>query len=327
MEQFTQFGISRLLPVQVDLDETGACYTIAYRRTDGGRYTTQLVRKRWGMYMLGAVDFTTPGGEPVRLVGASTDFEWVFRCGRTPGTVTFRGGNHGDYTDPNWRADNSACSNERLLDMTFFDASSGEVLSLLPGGSARVNGLRVVMHSCLYQDEFLPEHVLIEAEKDYLFNGEDVCLRTRFRLLQDVWFGRSCSCMMPIFKRCGNFARFYNDDGTTKLVRTPLHGSSQYGNNFSNGNVASKAELWGEGRPDCHMTVSILHPEDQFFRSDLYTRFWDMNPVANKLYFSCFRTEPSPVGAGTEWDYRSRWQFSYCPTFTCSEEADELVGF
>lgn len=319
------FGVTDLKKMTISANAN--TYTIVYNYPEGGSYATQLVKKRWGMWMLGAMDHSTASGTRTRLIDSSTDFEWVLKCGKTAGSITFRGGNHGDYTASDWTAENTAKTNDHFIDMTFYDASTGKKLDLKNGESKTVNGLRVVIHNNIYEGEYTKEHVLICVEKIYLFNGEDVFVDSKLSIMQNMYFKTSYTCMMPIYKKYGNNIRFYNDDGTTKLVRTPTTGSSNYGNNFSDYNKASRVEMWGDDFPAYHMTMQIYNPDDQFLSSERFTRLWDMNPISNKLYFSAFSETASLVKKGTEWNYRTSWSFSYQPDFENPADADELVGF
>lgn len=323
------FEVTDLKPMRLAFLESGSSsiYSFYYDYPEGGTYMTQLVRKRWGMYMLGAIEHTNDAGKKVQIISASTDFEWVLRCGRTSGSVTFRGGNHGDYTLSSWSADDTTNTNDHLIDITFYDAATGEKLEPKSGETLTANGIRVVVHNNIYEGEYKQENVLINVEKIYLFNGEDVFLQSKLYMTQNTYFSMSYTCMMPIMKRYGNWTKFYNDDGTEKLVQTPLTGTSNYGNNFSNGNKASKVEMWGDQEPAYHMTMQIYNTEDQFYRSQDYVKLWDMNPSSNKLYFSSFGNSPQVVKKNTEWNFLSSWSFSYQPDFVSPKEPDEKLGF
>ena len=316
-------------PMRVVYSEASGIYSIYYDYPEGGSYMTQLVRKRWGMYMLGAVQHTDPAGVMVQIIGASTDFEWVLRCGPDSGSSgTFRGGNHGDYTATDWTAEDTTKTNDHFIDMTFYDGKTGEKLEPKDGETLTANGLRVVIHNNIYAGEYTQENVMINVEKLYLFNGEDVFVESKLYMTRNVYFQMSYTCMMPIMKQYGNWAKFYNTDGTEKLVQTPLVGTSNYGNNFNDGNNACKVEMWGEQAPAYHMTMQIYNPDDQFYRSTDYVKLWDMNPSSNKLYFSSFALgTPSLVKKGTEWTFVSSWSFSYQPDFVSPTEPDEQLGF
>ena len=323
------FEIADLKQMRILYDENAGSYSFYYDYPDGGNYMTQLVRKRWGMYMLGAIRHRNASGVQANIIGATTDFEWVLRCGPMPeSSGENRGGNHGDYTRSDWNAEDTSMTNDHFIDMTFYDAGTGEKVEPQNGVEMTVNGLRVVIHDNIYAGEYTQANVLINVERIYLFNGEDVFLQSKLYMTRHTYFQMSYTCMMPILKQYGNWTKFYNVDGTEKLVQTPLVGTSMYGNNFSNGNHATKVEMWGEQYPAYHMTMQIYNPEDQFYRSTDYVKLWDMNPDSNKLYFSIFALgTPTRVRKGTEWDFRSSWSFSYQPDFVCPTEPDEKIGF
>lgn len=314
---------------ELEITASQNTYTITYRYPDGGTYRTHLVKKRWGVWMLGAMEHTDQNGKKVQMSDSSTDYEWVLSCGKTSGSVTFRGGNHGDYVLSDWNAEDTTKSNDRLLDMTFYDGKTGEKLEIEEGSTVKANGLRVVIHTNIYEGEYTQENVLINVEKLYLFNGEDVFVQSELYIAQNTVFKTTYTCMFPVYKKHGNYVLFHNDDGTTKLVKTPVTGTSNYGNNFSDYNVASKVTVFGEQTPAYHMTLQIYNPEDQFCKSERYTRLWDMNPAANKIYFSSFSGSPATVKKGTEWTFCSSWSFSYNPDFVLPDdsEVDVMLGF
>lgn len=315
---------------EMEIKSSANTYAITYYYPDGGSYRMHLVKKRWGVWMLGAMEHTDKSGKVVRMSDSSTDYEWVLSCGKTTGSITFRGGNHGDFASSDWNAEDSTKSNDRMLDMTFYDGKTGEKLEIEEGSTVKANGLRAVIHTNVYDGEYCKENVLICTEKLYLFNGAEVFVQSDLFLAQDTYFKITYSCMFPVSKSYGNYILFHNDDGTTKLVKTPLTGTSNYGSNFSNYNKASKVTLFGEKAPGHRMTVQIYNPDDMFVNSERYTMLWDMNPSANKLYFSSFtNSKATKVEKGTEWTYCSSWSFSYDPDAALPDdsEVDEMLGF
>lgn len=312
---------------EMEITASNNTYAITYHYGDGSTYRTHLVKKRWGMWMLGAMEYTHANGTKVRMSESSTDYEWVLSCGKVGGNITFRGGNHGDYTYSDWNAEDTTKTNDHFIDMTFYDAETGDKVEVANGETVKVKGLLVVLHNNIYEDAYQQENVLINVEKLYLFNGESVSVQSKLYMTNTVSFGNAYTCMFPVAKKYGNCILFHNDDGTTKLVKTPVNGTSNYGNNFSNYNKSSKVTLFGEQNPAYHMTVEIHNPEDQFYKSSHFTRLWDMNPTQNKLYFSAFKPGSTiSVKKGTEFVYSSSWTFSYNPDFTVPK-ADELLGF
>ena len=307
-----------------------AKYTIDYKVDDDTYYRVNFVRKQWGMWMLGAIAYVD-NGTAHQLCPGSTDYEFVLVCANE-GSMTFRSGNHANYGnaagyDPN----DSTTANDRLLDMTLYDAKSGEKLDLDKVGSkATVDGLRIVMHHNIYEQEYAQENVLINVEKSYLFNGFDVLFDSKLYMTQDVKFNTSYSCMFPVMKTYGNCMMLYNADGTTTYAKTsPVSmGGRDYDITKWNFN-SPKIEVWGENNPEYHMTVEIMNPEDQFMgatNKKSYVGLRDMlGGAQNKIYFSFGTSEPT-LKHGEELHFVNKWFFSYHEGFENPDrEPDVLV--
>ena len=305
----------------------GKTYRISYLDERGGTFSADFVQKRWGMWMMGAMKYVERDGTTHSMTSSSTDYEFVLRCANE-GNITFRSGNHADYTlKDDWDANDSTLSNDKLLDMTFYDAKSGEKFSLAVGESRTVNGLRIVMHHNIYEQEYAKENVLINVEKSYLYNGYDVLCDSKLYLAQDVSFATSYSCMLPVSKKYGNCAMFYLDDGSTVYMKTPM---SNTANETRMGVNASKIDVWGEQNPEYHITIDLLNPEHQLMSSDEregYTGFREMlGGGSNKIYCSMFSDE-GRLAYGTEFNYSTRWAFSIQDDFeTPAGEPDYWVG-
>ena len=89
------FEVDEYLEMEISATNS-TTYAITYRYADGSSYRTHMVQKRWGMWMLGAMEYTHANGTKIRMSESSTDYEWVLSCGKAGGNITFRGGNHGD---------------------------------------------------------------------------------------------------------------------------------------------------------------------------------------------------------------------------------------
>lgn len=319
------FTDAELVDMEVSFYTTS--YSITYRYGDGSYYRMWLVKKKWGMWMLGAMEYTYANGTRVGMSSSSTDYEWVLNCGKVGGNITFRGGNHGDYSAADWNADDSTKTNDHFIDMTLYNAETGEKLNVGVNKTVKTKGLFVVIHNNIYEDEYKEENVLIAVEKMYLFNGPSVRAKSNLKMVKDVCFGFAYSCMFPVDKNYGNYIMYHNDDGTTKVLQTPTVGTSNYGNNFDTKNKASKVTLFGQKDPSCHMTVEAHNPEDMFYQSSRDAMLWDMNPTSNKLYFCAYdHTTKTTVKKGTELLYDSSWTFSHNPGFTLPE-VDKQLGF
>ena len=118
-------------------------YRISYVDERGGKYTVTFVKKKWGVWMFGPIGYTENDGTYHAINPAYTDNEFVSRMGGKT-EVTARGGNHGDYPkDSTWKyyVDDTSYYNDMLLDLTFYDARSGEKIVLdTIGGSIQADG-------------------------------------------------------------------------------------------------------------------------------------------------------------------------------------------
>lgn len=313
-------------------------YRISYTDSLGGLFEADLVQKNWGLWAMGAMSYTEAGGKKHQMTTSSTDYEFVFKVGaKTP--LSFRSGNHGDYPgDGNWQyyADESSESNDRLLDMTFYDGKSGEKITLdTVGASVTVNGLRIVMHHNVYEMNYTAANVLLCAERSYLYNGTDIHVDSKFYVPQTINLGRGYSCMLPVSKAYGNYASFERADGTKYLMKTVAE--SDKGNvnqdEVSLGINAVRIDVWGERNPACHLKIAINNPEDMYKNSvtdrekNGFAGLRDMQAGStNKIYCSLF-SEVGSLRRGDELHFSSTYSFSYEPNFQNPVgEPDRWVG-
>ena len=304
-------------------------YTIEYADELGGKWQTTFVQKRWGCWMMGALGYVDSTGKSTAIQPGSTDYEFVLSCAGSD-QLTFRGGNHGDYPKVYgdgwvWSEEDSSTSNDRLLDLTFYDGKSGDKFELAVGESTTCNGIRIVMHNNIYEYDYKQENVLINVEKSYLYNGYDILCDSKLYMTQDVRFGGSTyPCMLPISKNYGDSMFIYNMDGTVDYVKTLPYGQTT--EKIHGGHLATKVELWGPADPALHMTVEILNPDHQFISSSSagYLKIKDMSTGSNKIYFSSF-TNNKTVKKGTELNYQSKWSFSYQADFVAPDREPDLI--
>jgi len=306
--------------------------TIEHYVTSAICYRVNFVRKAWGMWMLGEITYTDKRGTH-NICPGSTDYEFVFNTGAKT-DLTTRGGNHGNYPgDNSWKyhEDDTSYHNDRLLDMTLYDAKSGDKITLDKiGDRATVDGLRIVMHHNVYELSYKQENVLMNVENSYLVNGFDILLDASLYMTQDVRFKNSYSCMLPIMKSYSNCMMLYNADGTTTYAKTSptALGGREYDYMLWNFN-SPRVEVWGENNPEYHMTVEIMNPEDQFMAAadDMsYVGLRDMlGGAQNKIYFT-FGTSRPTLPHGTELHFVNKWSFSYQEGFENPDrEPDYLV--
>ena len=305
-------------------------YVIEYFITKNTYYSVCFVRKQWGMWMLGAISYIDEGVVH-QLCPGSTDYEFVLTCGNETAR-TFRSGNHANFGnsdayDPN----DSTTANDRMLDMTFYDGKTGEKVVLdKVGDKVTLDGLRIVMHHNIYEQEYAQENVLMNVEKSYLFNGFDILMDAQLYMAQDVSFGSSYSCMFPIMKEYGNCMMLYNMDGTTTYAKTsPVAlGGREYDLTDWN-HKTTKVELWGERHPEYHMTVEIGNPEQQFMGAaskKSYVGLRDMlGGNQNKVYFT-FGTSVITLKHGEELHFVNSWSFEKIEGFeNLDREPDVIV--
>jgi len=309
-------------------------YYVTYT-DENGTFSTELLQRSWGTWAMGQWKFTDKKGDNHFISGSSTDYEFVLRIGAdTP--VTLRSGNHGDYPgDKTWSyyLDDSSKSNDRLLDMTFYDGKSGEKIVLENiGDSITVNGLRVVMHHNIYELNYAEENVLVNAERSYLYNGHDVSLDTKLYMTKDVKLERGFSYMFPVMKDYGNCAIFYREDGSSYFMKTEQSGGKDH---VSLGIDAVSVDLFGEKNPEYHVKITVGNPEEMY-RDSVPT---SVNPeqgyagirnmqggTTNKIYGSLF-SAGGELDWGDELHFNTTWSFSYQPGFTAPTTApDRWVG-
>ena len=310
-------------------------YRISYVDKNGGTFSADLVRKAWGMWMMGAMRYTTKGGVVNTITTSSTDYEFVFTC-KGESYYDWRSGNHGNYPgrelEKYYYEDDTSKQNDILLDMTLYDGKSGEKIELnTVGAIKKVNGLRVVVHHNIYEMNYKQEHVLFNSERSYLYNGYDVMFDAQLYATQDVHFSTAnYSAMLPIYKGFGNCAMFYCVDGSTVFMKTPMSNTQ---NDAVWGANATKIDFWGENNPKYHLTVTLNNPEDQLRDSvegsteKGYTGFREMlGGESNKLYCS-FLSTGGTLEWGEELHFNTTYSFSIQDDFVNPDrEPDYWVG-
>ena len=330
------FGMKNSDYKEMTVQRAGAStYRISYKDKSGGTFSADFVQKAWGMWMMGAMSYTTKGGKVHTITDSSTDYEFVLTC-KGESYYDWRSGNHGNYPGRDreiyYYEDDTSLQNDILLDMTFYDGKSGEKIVLdTVGDSIKVNGLRVVVHHNIYEMNYKKEHVLFNSERSYLYNGCDVMFDAQLRATQDVHFSTAnYSAMMPIAKEYGNCAMFYCVDGSTVFMKTPMSNTQ---NDAVWGANATKIDFWGENNPKYHITISINNPEDQLRdsvegRTDKgYAGFREMlGSTSNKFYCS-FLSTGGTLEWGEELHFNTTYSFSIQDDFVNPDrEPDYWVG-
>jgi hypothetical protein len=323
------------------ITRTRSAYEISYKDEHGGTFIATFVERAWGVWAMGAMTYIEKDGTRHNMVPDNTDSEFVLRIGaKTP--VTLRSGNHGNYPgDTSWQPynkDETSQYNDKMLDMTFYDAKSGkEIILPKAGTSATVNGLRIVMHHNIYEISYKQNNILANVERSYLYNGYDIMCDSKLYMTQDVKLENSFSCMLPVDKKYGNCAMFYEKDGNTVFMHTPNEPNVSLPE-IAMGADADYIDVWGESNPALHVKIRLYNTEDQFRNSvensedSGYAGLRNMpangmGGPTNKIYCSCF-SAGGEMEHGESLNFRSGWSFAYEPDFVAPDRTpDRTVGY
>ena len=330
------FGVTDedLLKMTLVRSEEGV-YDILYADERGGTYRVSIVHKFWGMWMLGRMEYITAAGVTHTLATAATEYEFVLRCSSVGGNYNeIRSGNHGAFAmdESAWNAEDTTLTNDRFLDMAFYDGKNGDKIELAVGESVTLDGIRMVMHHNVYEDEYCKENVLINVERSYLFNGFEVLQDAKLYAAQDIDFGTTYSACMPIHKNYSDRAKYYHDDGTYSYYMTP-NATDKGVNDYERGIDSSKVDLWGSVNPDYHMIVTLLNPDEMLVLAHnaaggaVYRNM--LGGVQNKVYFTCFSTGgPYTCVWGTELNFKTSWCFTIDEDFVAPDDSEciRVVG-
>lgn len=335
------FGMSDEDYKEMTITRTKSAYEISYKDEQGGTFIATFVERAWGIWAMGGMTYIEKDGTRHNMVPDNTDSEFVLRIGaKTP--VTLRSGNHGNYPgDTSWepyKKDETSQYNDKMLDMTFYDAKSGnEIILPKAGTSATINGLRIVMHHNIYEISYKQNNILANVERSYLYNGCDIMLDTKLYMTQDVKLENSFSCMLPVDKKYGNCAMFYEKDGNTVFMHTPNQPNVSLPE-IAMGADADYIDIWGESNPALHLKIRLYNTEDQFRNSvensedSGYAGLRNMpaNGMGgpnNKIYCSCF-SAGGEMEHGESLNFRSGWSFAYEPDFVAPDRTpDRTVGY
>ena len=336
------FGMSDEDYKEMTVTRTRSAYEISYKDEHGGTFTATFVERGWGLWAMGGMIYTDSTGKQHNMVPDNTDSEFVLRIGaETP--VTLRSGNHGNYPgDNSWQPyeeDSTSMYNDKLLDMTMYDAKTGKKINLpKAGNSTTVHGLRIVLHHNIYEISYKQNHVLSNVERNYLYNGYDIMLDTKLYMTQDVKLANSFSCMLPVNKGYGNCAMFYAIDGSTVFMHTPDKADVSLPE-MSMGVIADYIDIWGENNSAYHIKIKLNNIEDQLRNSVEnseeagYVGIRNMpgsnglGSTTNKIYCSCFSAE-GEMAQGESLHFNTGWSFSYEPDFVNPDrEPDRTVGY
>lgn len=298
-EPVTMPEIKEYIPMTFRKNDTGVFMTANDSQAAGHKIEVSMVKTAWGTWNLGYFKATdTDAKKTVTMNPGGTDWEYVYRVGETAGNITFCGGNH---------------NNEKLIDIAFYNAKTGEELTE-EKKTLSAEGVKIVEHTQIYFAN-QPDKPFVNVTRNYIVNGVDVWLECDYDFIRDAFFNLSYTAMFCIPKTSGNHIIYNNADGTTKEFSTALSGTKSgkdYGGDFDKGNAAASVEMYGDSNPGFRMHVEVYDPETMCdgFRYADKTMFWDMNSSQNKLYFCKFdNSKAHKVETGTHWDTLTRWSF------------------
>ncbi len=292
--------IDEYVVTNVSKNASSVTFTANATQEDGHKTEISMIKTAWGTWNLGYFKATNlETKKTVTMNPGGTDWEYVYRVGEPGGKIEFCGGNH---------------NNEKLIDIAFYDAKSGALLSDKDSFTATANGVKIVEHTQIYFAN-QPSKPFVNVTRNYLINGVDVWLECDYDFIKDAVFNLSYTGMFCVPKTSGNHIIYNNIDGTTKQFDTALRGTksgTNFGGDFDYGNPAMSVEIFGDNTPEYRMHVEIYDQEVMAdnFQSREKTFYWDMSETQNKLYFSKFdNTKAHKVDKGTHWDTLIRWSF------------------
>ncbi|MDD2268302.1 MAG: hypothetical protein PHY15_01980 [Eubacteriales bacterium] len=281
-----------------------------------GVYTRTFYKRDWGTWNIGAMSFKPNGGSEITFVAASTDWEYVFRAGKTAGSIAFCGGNHG---------------NEKMIDMKFYNGVTGAELNLEDKKPVTVDLLKIVENTQIYFNA-APTDVFANVERIYYYNGNSIYNECNYEIVQDTYFSLSYTAMMPINKGYGSTIVYNLEDGTTREWNSKTSDTFTYKDfegPFDRGNSALSVNIYGYNDPRYQFGVEVLTKEDSTdnFKNTSKTFYWDMSKGQNKLYFSRFPDSGSELVAnGETWNTITKWDFNFVDDSTEESEVSEEVS-
>ena len=266
-----------------------------------GVYTRTFYKRSWGTWNIGSMTFKPKDGSEITFVTASTDWEYVFRAGKTADTINFCGGNH---------------ENEKMIDIKFFDGETDKELSLDDKKPVTVDLLKIIENTQIHYNK-TPNDVFAKVERIYYYAGKSIYNECNYELVQDTHFSLSYTAMFPINKEYGTRIIYNNVNGTKREWTSETVESYNYKNfegPFDKGNAALSVNIFGYKDPRYQFGIEVFTKEDSTdnFKNSSKTFYWDMSKGQNKLYFSRFPdTGSSLVKKGEKWNTLTKWEFNF----------------
>lgn len=263
---------------------------------------TQLGQKPWGTWNIDgwyiASDISEHPQSIHLIAGGGSDWEYVFRVAKVPGTdYEFSGGNHG---------------NELLKNIKLVDGSTGQTLEAETGKSINMCSVKIIEATSLLYSKNNPETKYADAVRTYTITPAKIVLETHFEFTSDIFMGTSFVCMLPSSKDYGRYIRF-NDSGN--VYSTSRNGKNLSGiddDNYLGQEKTTSVELWGDLNQDYKFRVWIDNDQMiDYFNNRLKVFYWDAGPYTNKLYFSKYdNKEHRKIEKGTVWENSAGWEFT-----------------
>ncbi|PKM62609.1 MAG: hypothetical protein CVU97_04445 [Firmicutes bacterium HGW-Firmicutes-21] len=258
---------------------------------EGKPLTLTFNKKTWGTWNIGTLSYNN-----VAMAGGGTDWEYVYRAGQTASSTPFCGGNH---------------ENETLVEIKFYDGSTGQEIVLPVGQSVQINNLMIVEKTHI--DYHQTTNGFCDVVRTYIISGNKITLEVNYELTQNTYFGLSYTAMFPVHKNYGRYCKFLAEDGTDLGTVTTLPANDpNYTSKFYYNKAATTCIIWGDTNPEYKFAVQIYTVKDSVdnFKNYEKTFYWDMNSTQNKLYFSRYNSSSATlVQAGTKMDTKTSWTF------------------
>ncbi|HCC08198.1 MAG TPA: hypothetical protein DEP72_08605 [Clostridiales bacterium] len=261
-------------------------------------------KKAWGTWDIGGWYISNDGKIPSKkytlMAGGRSDWEYALRVRTNPKEkYFFTGGSHGK---------------EFIKSFKFFNADDGTALPIKNGEKKTVKRFKILEETILSttNENNTP---YANVSREYIISPSKISLDTDFKFTKDIYMGTSYVSMLPISKEYGRYAWFV---GTPNLATTPKYGKTLADENINNyyGEVkALSVIMWGDKKPEYIFKASISDSNMvDNFQNSLKTFYWDINKMANKLYFSKYENyEDTKVKKGTEWNNNSEWSITVLP--------------
>ncbi len=276
-------------------------YPMNFKSTSGSEYkmsctykgnplTLTFDKKAWGTWNIGTFSYNNTA-----LAGGGTDWEYVYRAGKSSGYTPFCGGNH---------------ENETLIDIKFYDGATGKEIVLKSGQSVDINSLVIVEETKINHHQ--SAETWCDVVRTYFVSGNRIYLEVDYEITADTYFGLSYTAMFPVSKKYGRYCNFFDQEGNDLgTVTTQSFNAAGFKDKFYYDYAATKCVIWGDENPSYKFEVEVYTPVDSSdsFANYEKTFYWDMNASQNKLYFSKFATSGAFVKAGHKMTTKTGWTF------------------